>query len=434
MMFEKTMPVRKSTLSSLTYFSAIWRPTSGLNWSSPMSTSAGRPPSLPPFSLTASWKPSRISTPSAPLGPERVLMKPTLTLSAACELGTCVSARAHAIAKNVLFISYLLFRSILPLATDPANLLLVGGRGPGPHHFGEARLFGGRGLGYRVERVLQHRVVVGAHRTHVGAAPATGDHARAAQNALPQVEAVLGAQHRFLLLGVGLVDDLAEVVRKIGEAVRRAVAIARVPIALPVLDHIARARFQAAAAFRAMAQRFAHRLVALDVDRGKHRGQQDPGAEFFCKELQIQTERAEARLDRGVRQGHQRSHVLCRVAVVAPGIDMGGRHNDRRVARVLQPVHELERRFLERGERQLVVVVLVAVVPRQDARAPGLHAHREHDSAAAIVLGDLACAHRFAVGDADQVGAEFERLVLYFLCSERPLEDVHPFSFSFWSR
>src|SRR6266480_2262797 len=84
MMFENTKPVRKSTLSSLTYFSAIWRPTSGLNWSSPTNTSAGSPPSLPPFSFTASWKPSRMSTPSAALGPESVLMKPTLTLSAAC--------------------------------------------------------------------------------------------------------------------------------------------------------------------------------------------------------------------------------------------------------------------------------------------------------------------------------------------------------------
>src|SRR6266480_4842803 len=84
MMFENTKPVRKSTLSSRTYFSAIWRPTSGLNWSSPTSTSAGNPPSLPPFIFTASWKPSRMSTPSAALGPESVLMKPTLTLSAAC--------------------------------------------------------------------------------------------------------------------------------------------------------------------------------------------------------------------------------------------------------------------------------------------------------------------------------------------------------------
>src|SRR5437016_13627761 len=96
MMFENTKPVRKSTLSSLTYFSAIWRPTSGLNWSSPTNTSAGSPPSVPPFSFTASWKPSRMSTPSAALGPESVLMKPTLTLSAACAPDAKASDRVSA--------------------------------------------------------------------------------------------------------------------------------------------------------------------------------------------------------------------------------------------------------------------------------------------------------------------------------------------------
>src|SRR6185503_21186626 len=95
MMLENTMPVRKSTLSSLTYFSASWRPTSGLNWSSPTSTSAGSPPSLPPFSLTASWKASRMSTPSAALGPDSVLTKPILTLLAAPAPPDSASATAR---------------------------------------------------------------------------------------------------------------------------------------------------------------------------------------------------------------------------------------------------------------------------------------------------------------------------------------------------
>ena len=56
MMFENTKPVMKFTLSRFTSFSASCLPTSGLNWSSPISTSAGRPPSLPPFSFTASMK------------------------------------------------------------------------------------------------------------------------------------------------------------------------------------------------------------------------------------------------------------------------------------------------------------------------------------------------------------------------------------------
>src|SRR5919108_5787507 len=63
-------------------------------------TSAGTPPSLPPFSFTASWKASRISTPSAALGPDSVLTKPTRTLSAACT----PNAAAAAIAARMLFI------------------------------------------------------------------------------------------------------------------------------------------------------------------------------------------------------------------------------------------------------------------------------------------------------------------------------------------
>ena len=83
MMFENTTPVMKSTLSRLMFFSNSCLATSGLNWSSLTSNSAGRPPSLPPLSLSASRKPSRMSTPSADDGPESVLTKPTLTLSAA---------------------------------------------------------------------------------------------------------------------------------------------------------------------------------------------------------------------------------------------------------------------------------------------------------------------------------------------------------------
>ena len=83
MMLENTTPVMKSTLSRLMFFSNSCLATSGLNWSSLTITSAGRPPSLPPLSFTASRKASRMSTPSAADGPERVLTKPTLTLSAA---------------------------------------------------------------------------------------------------------------------------------------------------------------------------------------------------------------------------------------------------------------------------------------------------------------------------------------------------------------
>src|SRR5882672_7235806 len=105
MMLENTKPVRKSTLSSLMSFSASWRPTSGLNWSSPIRTSAGSPPSLPPFSFTASMKASRMSTPRAALGPESVLMKPILTLSAAWEGSEAAAMNRNAETSDVFFMT-----------------------------------------------------------------------------------------------------------------------------------------------------------------------------------------------------------------------------------------------------------------------------------------------------------------------------------------
>src|SRR5258708_3810042 len=51
-----------------------------------------------------------------------------------------------------------------------------------------------RVLGNLLVRVGEHLLVVLADRADVSAAPAAGDHARAAQDALPEVEAVLRAQ------------------------------------------------------------------------------------------------------------------------------------------------------------------------------------------------------------------------------------------------
>jgi hypothetical protein len=50
------------------------------------------------------------------------------------------------------------------------------------------------------------------------------------------------------------------------------------------------------------------------------------------------------------------------------------------------------------------------------------------------VLGDGIRVERRAVGDADEVRAQFERLVFDLPGRQRPLEDVHCFSFSFCRR
>src|SRR5262245_52329878 len=102
---ENTMPVIRSTWSRLVKRSTASRATSGFCWSSTTLTSAGRPPSLPPFSLTASRKASRMSTPSAPPGPDRVLRNPTLTLSAAW------TGRANAVESSSADISFFMMAS-----------------------------------------------------------------------------------------------------------------------------------------------------------------------------------------------------------------------------------------------------------------------------------------------------------------------------------
>src|SRR6202030_3540 len=108
--------------------------------------------------------------------------------------------------------------------------------------------FRGRRLRNDVERVAQHRLVVGADRAHVGAATTAGDHAGAAQDALPQVEAVLGADEILLPRGVRLADDAPDVLGELRKAVRRTEAVARFPIAVPMPHGVARTDLEAACA------------------------------------------------------------------------------------------------------------------------------------------------------------------------------------------
>lgn len=67
------MPVMIETLSFSISFCASCVATSGLNWSSFFRISTGTPPSLPPACSTPSMKPSYMSWPSGPMGPEKVV-------------------------------------------------------------------------------------------------------------------------------------------------------------------------------------------------------------------------------------------------------------------------------------------------------------------------------------------------------------------------
>src|SRR6478735_5906164 len=66
-----------------------------------------------------------------------------------------------------------------------------------------------------------------------------------------------------------------------------AIGVAGLPIAVPVLDRIARARLQASAARGAAAQACLHAAIALHIDRYKDGGQKHPGAELGCEQLQV---------------------------------------------------------------------------------------------------------------------------------------------------
>src|SRR6185295_7291279 len=89
--------------------------------------------------------------------------------------------------------------------SDEALLLLIGRRVAA--HFGQSLLLLRSVLRDLLVRVGQHLLVVGADRADVGAAAAAGDHARAAQDALPEVEAGLGAQQLLARPGVLRLDD-----------------------------------------------------------------------------------------------------------------------------------------------------------------------------------------------------------------------------------
>src|SRR6185503_19855656 len=136
-------------------------------------------------------------------------------------------------------------------------------------HRSEALFLLWRVLGDLLVRVGQHLVVILPDRADVGAAPAAGDHARAAQDALPQVEAVFRAQQLLARGGIGFAGELHQEVGQLRDAVRRAVAVAGFPVAVPLLHRIGRANLEAATAGRALAERFLHRPVALDFDRAQ---------------------------------------------------------------------------------------------------------------------------------------------------------------------
>src|SRR5207245_9881911 len=141
-----------------------------------------------------------------------------------------------------------------------------------------------------LQRVLQHRLVVGADRTDVFAASAGGDDAGGTQDRLPEIEALFGADQRLLLGGVRLADDALEMLGQRREAVRRAIAVARGPVAIPVADGVAGTGLEAAATGWAQAERSLPPLVGGARDPAEHGGAIHARAEHGRHELGMQAE------------------------------------------------------------------------------------------------------------------------------------------------
>ena len=116
MMFDQMMPETNWTLSSFTILLATCSPTSGLNWSSPKMTSVSRPPTLPCRCSRASSTESFMCLPMMPAGPESVVMKPILSLSAAAA-GCAAKAAASSPAAMV--------RSTMPIIVPLLQLLVM---------------------------------------------------------------------------------------------------------------------------------------------------------------------------------------------------------------------------------------------------------------------------------------------------------------------
>ena len=134
-----------------------------------------------------------------------------------------------------------------------------------------------------------------------------------------------------------------------------------------------------------------------------------------------------------MRQGQQRWHMAIGIAGIAPGIDVGRRHDDGGIAFVLEPIDQLERRLLQARQRELVIVVFVPVVPRRNARDAVVETPGEHDDAAAIEVGDVGRSARMSrvrrillherpIGDADEIRSELARFGLDAGGRQRALE------------
>src|SRR5690606_9816527 len=156
--FEKPRPTMASTLSRSRNFCTIWAPTSGLSWSSSITTLTFWSPNLPPSCSMASMKPSRWSWPSTPCGPDSTPENPMVM--SAWAAGTAMNRPATRAATVVFFIACLRLLYWSGLVDDPVfGIMPLGARlaSAGPYS---------RSGGFFLQQVQRHvddHVFLSAH-------------------------------------------------------------------------------------------------------------------------------------------------------------------------------------------------------------------------------------------------------------------------------
>ena len=102
---------------------------------------------------------------------------------------------------------------------------------------------------------------------------------------------------------------------------------------------------------------------------------------------------------------------------------------------VFEPQHQVQRHLFERGQRELVVVVLVPLVPAREPGGADVQAFCDHDDAVGIVVAQVARAagvigigrkrvHCLRVSNAHKIRSEGPRLLLDVSGVQRSAIDV----------
>ena len=183
------------------------------------------------------------------------------------------------------------------------------------------------------------RVIVVADRAHREAARAVAERADHAQQPLPEAEEVARAERSAVLSSSGRSIIRSKNLQDLREAELLRLGRARALVDAPVQHRVGRARVQAAAARLADAHLLGDARVGLELELGEDAGEVQARAELGREDVDLEPERAEARLDAEVPR---REPPVARALQRPLGLLRGG--DEGRMAVALQLLGERDRR------------------------------------------------------------------------------------------